>query len=87
MQITVTTPEGKPLPGVGVRPVKTPDGAILPAMVPLTDQQGQHTWDLNVPGLYTFAATATGYISQTKQVVVQPKNTVKLDFVLVPDGS
>lgn len=87
MQITVTTPEGKPLPGVNLEAVERPDGAILQAMVPLTDQRGQHTWKLDMPGRYTFTATATGYISQTKQVVVQPKSTVKLDFVLVPDGS
>lgn len=87
VQVTVTTPEGNPLPGVGVDPTKTPDGAILPAVVFLTDQQGRYTWAFDMPGRYAITVTKTGYISQTKEVVVQPKSTVTLDFVLAPDGS
>lgn len=86
VQGTVTAPNGQPLVGVSVNPEDTPVGAILPAVSISTDQQGHYRWALDMPGRYTFTAKATGYISQTKEVVVQPKSTVTLDFVLVPEG-
>jgi hypothetical protein len=86
VQGTVTAPDGQPLVGVSVNPENTPVGAILPAVSISTDQQGHYRWALDTPGRYTFQAVATGYISQTKEVVVQPNSTATLDFVLEPEG-
>ena len=75
--------------------VKSPEGALPSASVSvlgtssgdLTDTSGAFQIDRISPGTYTVKASAVGHKSETKSVTLKDSQSVRVDFMLLPDAS
>jgi hypothetical protein len=82
----VTDGAGNPIVGADIEYGRL-DGQIIPGTGLGTDQVGRYRSRALQIGGYRVEVSADGWISQTRDVVVQEDNPTVLNFVLVPSGS
>jgi uncharacterized membrane protein len=80
VQGRVVSADGKPIVGAVVD-AKSLDGAAVPEMLVVTDDDGRYLWALR-PGEYEISVSAQGYETAAQRVTVRERTTTTLDFTL-----
>jgi hypothetical protein len=87
--VSVTDPQGRPLPGVTVTltPISSsgPGGTIVPPHTIITTANGQARAASLPPGTYRVTARLGGFQTVNEQTTVRTGRTTRLDVTLVPN--
>jgi hypothetical protein len=76
----VKDPQGQPVKEANIGILRGP--GPMPAIVVLTNDKGEYSWEDLAPGEYTLMANGEGFQTKELTVTVQANQTAKLDFTL-----